>query len=246
MGSLDQKVAVVTGASRGIGRAIAEKLAGDGARVVVNYAGNKEAASEVVAKIQDRGGEAVAVQADLGEVSEVRALFEEAVSRFGQLDVLVNNAGIIFPEPIAEATEENYEKTFAVNVRGVFFAMQEAAKSMADGGRIINITSVNTLLPMPGAAAYAATKAAVEQFTKVGSKEFGARGITVNAISPGATDTDMIRSNQPPEVLDQLAGMSPLGRMGEPRDIADVVAFFASEESRWITGQNIQVGGGVA
>ncbi len=245
MGSLDGKVAVVTGASRGIGRAIAEKLAEDGAKVVVNYTSNEEAANEVVSKIENRGGKAVAVQADTGEISEVRTLFEEATSRFGRLDVLVNNAGIIAPEMIAEATEEAFDRQFAVNVKGVFFAMQEAAKRLEDGGRIINVSSVNTLMSPPASAAYNATKAAVEQFARTGAKEFGGRGITVNAVSPGATDTDML-AGAPPERREMAAQMAPLGRLGEPRDIADVVAFLASDEARWITGQNLQAGGGIA
>ena len=242
---LTGKVALVTGASRGIGRAIVERLAADGATVVVNYRSNAEAAQEVVQEIENAGGTAVAEQADMSQLNEVHRLFDLTTERFGRLDILVNNAGIIAPQPIADATEESFDRVFAVNAKGTFFAIQEAAKRMANGGRIIDITSVNTELYRPGVADYAGSKAAVEQFTKVAAKEPGARNIMVNAVSPGATDTDMMRGN-PPEAREQLAQMSPLGRMGEPQDIADVVAFLASDGARWITGQNIQVSGGVA
>ena len=179
----------------------------------------------------------------MAKLEDIKRLFTEVIDTFGRLDILVNNAGVISPQPIAQATEEAFGAMFNVNAKGTFFAIQEAAKHLAEGGRIINISS--TVLTGPGTAAYAGSKAAVEQFSKVASKELGGRGVTVNAVSPGATDTDMIRQ-RPPEMLERLAQMSPLGRLGHPKDIADVVAFLASDEARWITGQNIQVGGGVA
>jgi 3-oxoacyl-[acyl-carrier protein] reductase len=187
----------------------------------------------------------VAVRADLGTVSDVRAMFAEAVARFGRIDVLVNNAGVISAAPVSDMSEEDYERTFAVNARGVFFALQEAARSLADGGRVISVSSVNTVFSPPTAAAYSGSKAAVEQFTRTAAKELGARGITVNAVSPGATDTDMFAA-APPERRQQAEQMSPFARLGTPADIADVVAFLASEQARWITGQVVPVNGGIA
>src|SRR5918997_318177 len=243
MASLDGKVTLVTGASRGIGRAIAERLARDGANVVVNYARSADAAREVVSAIEVTGGRAAAVQADVSRVEDVRRLVRETVERFGRLDILVNNAGTAVYKPLMEAMEEDFDKTFALNARGTFFAMQEAARRMADGGRIVSLSTGGTVSGAPGASFYAGSKAAVEQFTKALAKEIGGRGITVNAVSPGFTDTDMLGDN--PRFKEIGAQMSPLGRLGKPEDVADVVGFLASEEARWITGQNVQAGGGV-
>jgi 3-oxoacyl-[acyl-carrier protein] reductase len=243
MASLDGKVALVTGASRGIGRAIAERLAQDGATVVVNYARNADAAKEVISAIEATGGKATAVQADVSRVEDIRRLFRETVDRFGRLDILVNNAGTAIYKPLAEATEEEFDKTFALNARGTFFAMQEAARRMAEGGRIVSLSTGGTAAGAPSASFYAGSKAAVEQFTKALAKEVGGRGITVNAVSPGFTDTDMLGAN--PRFKEMGAQLSPLGRLGRPEDVADVVAFLASERARWITGQNVQAGGGV-
>jgi 3-oxoacyl-[acyl-carrier protein] reductase len=243
MASLDGKVALVTGASRGIGRAIAERLAQDGATVVVNYARNADAAKEVISAIEATGGKATAVQADVSRVEDIRRLFRETVDRFGRLDILVNNAGTAIYKPLAEATEEDFGKTFALNARGTFFAMQEAARRMAEGGRIVSLSTGGTAAGAPSASFYAGSKAAVEQFTKALAKEVGGRGITVNAVSPGFTDTDMLGEN--PQFKEMGAQMSPLGRLGKPEDVADVVTFLASEKARWVTGQNIQAGGGV-
>lgn len=237
------KVAIVTGASRGIGRAIAERLARDGAKVVVNYVNNEEAAREVVESIGATGGEAVAVGADIGDADDITRLFEETMERFGRLDVLVNNAGSIVPKPIAQTTREDFDQMFSVAVRGPFFAIQEAAGRMEEGGRIVNISAAITLLRLPGTAALAGAKAALEQFTRIGAAELAPQSILVNAVSPGIIDTDT-QSGNPPEVMEQLAQMSLMGRIGQPEEVADVVAFLAGEESRWITGQTIQVGGG--
>ena len=243
MASLHGKVAVVTGASRGIGRGIAERLAKDGAAVVVNYTMNADEAHKVVSGIGVRGGKAVAIQADVSKVSEVRRLFQETKKTFGRLDVLVNNAGIFIYKSLSETTEEDYDRLFAINAKGTFFAMQEAAKFMADGGRIVNISTGGTQLAFPGVSAYGGTKGAMEVFTKVAAKELGPRRITVNTISPGYTETDML-SDPTFKTMGEQA--SPLKRIGTPRDIADVVAFIVSEEGGWITGDNIQAGGGVA
>ncbi len=241
MSTLKGKVAIVTGASRGIGRGIAERLARDGASVVINYVKSEGEAKKVISGIEAEGGKAMAVQADVSKVADVRRLFQETATHFHRLDILVNNAGIFTYKLLADMTEEEYDHIFAINAKGQFFAIQEAAKLMAEGGRIVNISTGGTQLAFPGIAAYGGTKAALELFTKVAAKELGARKITVNTVSPGYTDTDMMS--------DQFRTMgieaSPLKRIGTPKDIADVVAFLVSDEGGWITGDNLQVGGGV-
>jgi 3-oxoacyl-[acyl-carrier protein] reductase len=240
------KVAIVTGSSRGIGRAIAERLSRDGASVVVNYSKSAEKAREVVAAVQSVGGQAIAVRANVAKAADIQNLFDQAIEHFGKLDVLVNNAGVLSTKPIAEITEEDFDELFGVNVKGTFFACQQAALKMQAGGRIINLSSTVTSLILPSYGIYAASKGAVEQITRVLAKELGERGITVNGVSPGPTDTELFREGKTEEQIGNLAQMAAFGRLGEPRDIADVVAFLASEEARWITGQNIRVNGGVA
>ena len=243
MASLKGKVAVVTGASRGIGRGIAERLAKDGASIVVNYTKSAGEAEQVVAGINAQGGTAVAVQADVSKVDDIRRLIQDTLQTFGRLDILINNAGIFWANPIVETTEEEYDRMFAVNAKGQFFALQEAAKHMADGGRIVNISTGGTKLAFPGIGVYGASKSALEFFTKVAAKELGARHITVNTISPGYTETDMLSDPQFRTIGIQA---SPLGRLGTPADIAQVVSFVVSDEAGWITGDTIQAGGGVA
>ncbi|BDI28951.1 3-ketoacyl-ACP reductase [Capsulimonas corticalis] len=240
------KVAIVTGASRGIGRAIAERLAADGAAVVVNYARNEEAAREVVAGIAAKGGTAAAAKANISLVSDVRKLFAEAKEKFGRLDILVNNAGDALFGPITEMTEETFDMLFDLNVKGVFFAMQEAAKVMEPGARIVNISSGVTIVGVPQAGLYAGTKGAIEQFAMSAAKELGPRGITVNTVSPGMTETDLLRKVVPEEYRTDVSQSIPLGRLGQPEDIADVVAFLASDAGRWVTGQNIRATGGAS
>lgn len=242
MSSLRGKVAIVTGASRGIGRGIAERLAKDGANVVVNYTKNADEAKKVVAGIEANGGKAVAVQADVSKVADIRRLFREAEKAFGRLDILINNAGIFWAKPLADVTEEEYDHIFAVNAKGQFFAMQEAVKRIADGGRIVNISTGGTRLAFPGISAYGGTKSALEFFTKVAARELGARKITVNTVSPGYTETDMLSD---PNFRTIGIEASPLKRLGTPKDIADVVAFIVSDEAGWVTGDTIQAGGGV-
>ncbi len=242
MASLKGKVAIVTGASRGIGCGTAERLAQDGASVVVDYAKSADEAKKVVAGIEVKGGKAVAIQADVSKVGDIRRLFQEACKAFGRLDILVNNAGIFTYKPLAEMTEEEYDHIFALNAKGQFFAMQEAAKRMADGGRIVNISTGGTRLAFPGIAAYGGTKPALEFFTKVTAKELGPRKITVNTVSPGYTEADMLSDPQFRAIGVQA---SPLARLGTPKDIADVVAFVVSDEGGWVTGDNIRAGGGV-
>lgn len=243
MTALSGKVAIVTGASRGIGRAIAERLAADGAKVIVHYGGSEAEAKEVVEGIRSSGGEAVVQHADVMLVEDIRDLFAEVQERFGQIDIVVCNAGIAKSGAIAEVSEADYEEVFAINVRGVLFTLQEAARRISEHGRIIVVSSTVTLYPRPGMAIYAASKAAVNLFTQVLAQEVGDRHITVNSILPGATSPGMF-DNASAELQEAAASSSPFGRIGESKDIADVVAFLASEASRWITGQQIVVNGG--
>lgn len=242
--SLQGKVALVTGSSRGIGRAIVERLSRDGAAVVVNYAGRAEPAKEVVAGIEKAGGRAISVQADVSSVADVVRLFDMTLAHFGRLDILVNNAGVIIYKRLVDITEEEYDQLMAINVKGTFFACQQAAKRLADRGRIINLSTSITALLLPTYSVYAASKGAVEQITRVLAKELGPRQITVNAVSPGPTDTELFSEGKTEEEKNRMAQMAALGRLGKPEDIADVVAFLASDDARWITGQNIRANGG--
>ncbi|MFO7497406.1 MAG: SDR family oxidoreductase [Desulfobacterales bacterium] len=244
--SLENQTAIVTGASRGIGRAIALKLGSLGAAVVVNHVHSARMAEEVVAAIRETGGRAIAVQADVRRVPEIEALFDRAIAEFGRVNILVNNAGIGFIKKVADVTEEEFDNLFALNVKGLFFACQQAAKRLADGGKVVNISSSVTKLMLPAYGPYAATKGAVEQITRVLAKELGPRGISVNAVSPGPVDTDLFRTGKTEEQIRQLAGMAAFGRIGAPADIADAVALLVSDGAGWITGQNICVNGGFA
>ncbi|BCH01432.1 SDR family oxidoreductase [Mesorhizobium loti] len=240
--SLHGKTAIVTGSSRGIGRAIAEGLAAHGAAVVINYVGNQKAADEVVAGIASKGGKALAIQADISSVSDVRRLFDETDSKLSAIDIVVANVGVAVIKPLTEATEADFDQIFGTNAKGTFFTLQEAARRVRDGGRIIAVSTGGTKMFFTQTALYLGSKGAVEQFVRVLSRELGSRGITVNALSPGFTDTDLL----PERDRAVAAGMSPFGRIGAPRDVADIAVFLASDEARWLTGENIQAGGGVA
>ena len=246
MATFTGKVAIVTGGSRGIGRAIAERLGRAGASVVVNYTKSAEKAQQVVQAIEASGGQAVALQADISVLADVRRLFELAQKKYGRLDILVNNAGTATFTPITEVSEAEFDALFSLNVKGAFFALQEAARRLADGGRIVNISSGVTIGGGPGASAYAGTKGALEQFTLAAAKELGPRGITVNTVSPGMTVTDLMHTVIPAERQQGAAQASPLGRLGQPDDIAEVVAFLVSDAGRWVTGQNIRANGGAS
>jgi 3-oxoacyl-[acyl-carrier protein] reductase len=244
--ALTGKVALITGASRGIGRAIAERLAADGAAVVVNYSQSTAQAAEVVAAIAGRGGRAVAIQADMSRVAEIQRLFQDAISRFGRVDILVNNAAMSLYKSIAETTEDECDRVVALNARGPFFAMHEAAHVLPDHGRIVNISSGARTVGFPSQSVYCGSKSALEQFTLVCANELGPRGITVNAVLAGPTETDMLNgiAAPAPAFKAMLIQRTPMGRIGHPPDIADVVAFLVSDDARWVTGQSIRVDGG--
>ncbi len=244
MNNLRGKVAIVTGSSRGIGRSIAEKLAEQGAAVVINYSGSLELAEEVVQGIQQKGGRAAAVQADVSKPEQIARLFQETKDRFGKIDIVVNNAGIMINSLIGDATEEQFDRQFAINVKGTYFSCQQAFLHLEQGGRIINFsTSVNGQM-FPAYSIYAGTKGAVEQFTRQLAKEFGARGITINAVAPGPVATELFLDGKSEAQLDGLKKANAFGRLGEPEDIAGVVSFLAGDQSAWITGQTLRVNGG--
>ncbi len=240
------KVAIVTGGSRGIGRAVVLKLSEAGASVVVNYSRDQKSAEELVQHIIDGGGTALAVKADMRNVQDIRQLFETTISEYGHLDILVNNAGIANYKPIADFSEAEFDEIFAINVKGVFFCCRQAARLMADNGSIVNIGSTVTKVMLPSYGAYSATKGAVEQITKVLAKELGHRGIRVNTISPGPVDTELFRFGKSKEMIAQLGSLAALGRIGRPEEIADMVALLIDPQSGWVTGQNVLVNGGFA
>ncbi len=242
--SLSGKVAIVTGASRGIGREIAERLAQNGAKVVVNYASSPAKAEEVVSAIEQSGGEARAIQADIRQVAAIERLFGETIEAYGGIDILVNNAGIMTNKPIAAMTEEDFDQQFAINAKGTYFAIQQAFQHMNSGGRIINFSTSVVGQMFPAYSVYAGTKGAVEQFTRQLAKEFGPKGITINAVAPGPINTELFTIGKSEEQITGIANMNAFGRLGEPDDVAGAVLFLAGEESRWITGQTIRVNGG--
>jgi 3-oxoacyl-[acyl-carrier protein] reductase len=240
-----KKVAIVTGASGGIGAAVAERLAKDGFTVVVNYAGNAASAEAVVAKIEAAGGRAVAAKADVSDGAAVARMFDSAETAFGGVDVLINNAGIMNTAPIEDSDDALFERHIAVNLKGTFNTLREAARRLRDGGRIVNFSSSVTGLLQPTYGVYAATKAAVEAMTSVLAKELRGRNITVNAIAPGPTATKLFLDGKPQEVIDRLSNMAPLGRLGQPQDIAAAVAFLSGPDGAWINGQTVRANGGI-
>lgn len=242
MKPLEGKVAIVTGGSGGIGSAICERLAEDGAKVVVHYAGKEDAANKVVAKIKDKGGFAVAIQADISKAADVTRLFDSAQQHFGTLDIVVNNAGTGDVGLLADMDEEKFDKVFGLNAKGTFFSMKEAAQRLNQNGRIVNISSGLVVRPQANFGLYIGSKAAVELMGKVLSMELGDRGITVNTVSPGPTETEMYANSG--DDADAAQARSPFHRLGKPEDIADVIAFVVSDQCRWITGHTFQVGGG--
>lgn len=237
------KVAIVTGASRGIGRAIAEELGRQGASVMVNYATSEQAAAAAVAAIRAAGSEAQAVRLALDGAQPVRDLFAATLKAFGRIDILVINAASATFGPITSVSEADFDRMFAVNVKSAFFAFQEAARHMADGGRIVTISAALTAVGYDNTAMYAGTKGALEQFTLAAAKELGKRGIVCNTVSPGATDTDLYQSLATEAAREVAKQRSPFKRLAQPQDIAEVVAFLAGKGARWVSGQNIRANG---
>jgi 3-oxoacyl-[acyl-carrier protein] reductase len=245
MGTLAGKGALVTGGSRGIGRAIVRRLAADGAAVVFSYLQDEAAAKAAAGEVAEAGGRALAVQADQGSLDDLRRLTGQAQEYLDGLDIVVINAAGGLPGLIREVTEDDYDRFMAVHAKGPFFLIQHAGRALRDGGRIIAISTLNTRLHPPGGALYTGAKGALENFTKVAALEFGGRGITANIVSPGATDTELLRAANPGATFDDEVARTALRRLGQPEDIAAVVAFLAGPDSGWISGQNLPADGGL-
>jgi 3-oxoacyl-[acyl-carrier protein] reductase len=245
MSANTSKVAIVTGASRGIGAAIAERLARDGFVVVINYSGDVAAAEALAGKIEAAGGRALTAQGDVADPAAVRRLFDAAETAFGHVDVLVNNAGIMQLASLADSDDALFDRTIAVNLKGTFNTLREAAKRLSQGGRIINFSTSVVGTNFPTYGVYVATKAAVEAMTHVLSKELRGRDITVNAVAPGPTATELFLKGKSPEQIQQLAKLAPLERLGQPEDIANVVAFLAGPDGGWVNGQVLRANGGL-
>ncbi|MDF3983346.1 glucose 1-dehydrogenase [Luteibacter sp. PPL201] len=247
MSKLQNKVALVTGASKGIGAAIARSLAAAGASVVVNYASSKAGADKVVAEIEAAGGKAIAVGGDVSKKAEAQALMDAAIKTFGRLDVLVNNSGVYEFRPLGDIDDTHYERTFDVNVRGLIYVSQAAAAHLGEGGSIVNIGSSVTRLTPEASLVYSATKGAVDAITGVLSRELGPRGIRVNSVNPGMVETEGTNSAGfiGSDFQNALVAQTPLGRIGQPDDIASVVTFLASDDARWLTGELLFVAGGM-
>jgi 3-oxoacyl-[acyl-carrier protein] reductase len=239
------KVAIVTGASRGIGAAVAERLADDDFTVVVNYAGDSKSAEALARKIEAKGGHALTAKADVSDPNAVRGMFDAAEAAFGGVDVLVNNAGIMKLARIADSDDAMFDQHLAVNLKGTFNTLREAAKRLRDGGRIINFSTSVVGAKLETYGVYAATKAAIETMTAILSKEMRGRAITVNAIAPGPTGTDLFLNGKSPELIDRFAKMNPLERIGTPADIAASVSFLAGPDGGWINGQVLRANGGM-
>ena len=245
MAPLTDKVAIVTGSSRGVGRAIAERLGRDGASVVVNYASNQDKALEVVHSITSFGAQAIAIQGDMSKLADIERLFTEAKNKFGHIDIVVNNAGVGIFKPHAEISEEEFDSTLALNTKGAFFILQQAARHVTDNGRIVNISVAGTATPFALAGLNNGSRAAADQFTMSLGKELGSRGITANNVALGLTRTEGLEKSPPHEIREKVESQIPLGRLGEPEDIADIVAFLCSHDGRWITSQTIRATGGL-
>lgn len=243
--STQHKVALVTGASRGIGAAIAERLAQDGFTVIVNYARGAAEADAVVSKIEQAGGKAVSAQADVSDAAAVRRMFASAEQAFGGVDVLVNNAGIMMLSTIADTDDAAFDRLIDINLKGTFNTLREAAKNLHDGGRIINFSSSVVGLYQPTYGVYAATKAAVEALSRVLTKEMRGHNITVNTVAPGPTATDLFLNGKSEQLIENITKIAPLERLGQPQDIASVVAFLAGPDGAWINGQTLKANGGI-
>lgn len=244
--NLKDKTAIITGASRGIGASIAIKLAEAGANVVINYHGSKSKAEEVAKKIESINGKVIIIQADVSKSCEAEKLFDTTIQYFGKVDILVNNAGVMKNNLIQDATEEEFFQHFEINVKGVFNMLKQASTKLAKNGSIINFSSTATKLMMPSYGLYSASKSAVEQMSRVFAKEIGVKGINVNSVLPGPTNTELFSEGKSQEQMNILASLTAFKRIGEPEDIAKTVMFLASDDAKWITGQNIASNGGLA
>jgi 3-oxoacyl-[acyl-carrier protein] reductase len=245
MSSESKRVAIVTGASRGIGAAVAERLAADGLTVVINYSGDVKSAEALAKKIEAKGGRALTAKADVSDAGAVRGMFDAAEAAFGGIDVLVNNAGIMKLARIADSDDALFDQQIAINLKGSFNAMREAAKRLRDGGRIVNLSTSVVGIKLETYGVYAATKAAIETMTAILSKEMRGRNVTVNAVAPGPVGTELFLHGKSPELIDHMAKMNPLQRLGTPQDIAATVSFLAGPDGGWINGQVLRANGGV-
>ena len=244
--SSPSKIALVTGASRGIGAAITRRLSQDGFTVVINYSSNAAEADALVQELASAGSVAIAIKADVSKSDQVKAMFDQVENTLGKIDVLVNNAGILKTVPLAQTSDEVYEQQFAINTQGVFNTLREAANRINSGGRIINLSSTTLALNLPGYAVYNGTKAAVEAFTHVFAKELRGRLITVNAVAPGPVATDLFLNGKTGEQIQTFSKMAPLERLGQPEDISNIVSFLAGKDGAWVNGQILRANGGVA
>jgi Dehydrogenases with different specificities (related to short-chain alcohol dehydrogenases) len=244
MRNLEGKVAIITGASRGIGSAIAKQLSALGAKVVVNYSNNAVKAEEVVEEITKSGEQAVAIKADVSNIKDVERLFSETITKFGKIDILVNNAGVILYKLLSDVTEEEFDKLFNINVKGTYFACQQAMKHMENNGRIINFSTSVVGSMFPTYSVYAATKGAVEQITRQLAKEFGPKKITINAVAPGPINTELFNVGKTDEQIEAIRQMNSFGRIGEPDDVANAIEFLVGDKAQWITGQTLRINGG--
>ncbi len=241
---IDSKVAIVTGASKGIGKQVVIQLGRLGITTVINYNSNEKEAQEIVDEIIFDGGKALALQADISKINALEKLFEQTIKIYGKVNILINNAGLMINHPIANVSEEEFDRQIAVNVKGTFFACQQAMKHMENNGRIINFSTSVTSAMFPAYSVYAASKGAVEQITRQLAKEFGEKGITINAIAPGPVKTELFMKGKTEQQIEMLSKMNSFGRLGESEDIADVIELLVSEKAHWITGQTIKVNGG--
>ena len=246
MKDLQNKVAIITGSSRGIGAEIARRLAAAGARVVINYVSRGEAAYSVHESIKASGGESLVVQADMRISTEVHRLFDETIEHFGRVDILINNAGVLIFKKFSEISDEEFDRVMDSNVNGVFYALREASTRLSDGGRVVTVSSTVTRMLLPKYGAYAASKGAIEQLTRVFAKEMGERGITANIVSPGPVNTELFTTGKTEQDIERISAMSVLNRVGETGEIAELVLFLVSNEAGWVTGQNISASGGIA